>query len=286
VPKEEPLVSRTGTALARIALFATLSAALWGLSRSVPFDATSYGAWTGIVLALLSLAALVKPARWLWLPTRGRACLALCAGLAIAAVALTWPLSVSRSTRPRTHLDELLPEYQAVEYHEARTRAPLARVVDAVRQVSLAEMPPAVLLLRLRALAPSAIRSALPDRIPLLDVMLQSGFFMALDVADEHDRVYGMIGRPWEDAPPPGVHSAAEFRTFHEPGSVRAAFDFRVVDEGGGTVRVSTETRILGTDPEAQARFKRYWRMIYPGSAIIRRVWLDAIVARAERTQP
>ena len=37
----------------------------------------------------------------------------------------------------------------------------------------------------------------------------------------------------------------------------------------------------LGNDAEARCLFSRYWRIIYPGSAIIRRVWLDAIVARA-----
>lgn len=279
-------MSRTGTALARLALAATLAAALWGVSRAAPFDAASYGAWSGIVLAVLSLAALVKPARWLWLPTRARACVALGAGVAITAVALAWPPSISRSTRPQTRLDEILPEYQAVEYHEARARAPLARVIQAVRQASLADMPAASLLLRIRSLAPSPNRMAADDRIPLLDVMLRSGYFMALDESDPQDRVYGMVGRPWEDGPPPGVRSAADFRAFREPGNVRVAFDFRVVDEGGGTVRVSTETRILGTDPAAQSDFKRYWRMIYPGSAIIRRVWLDAIVARAERPEP
>jgi hypothetical protein len=57
------------------------------------------------------------------------------------------------------------------------------------------------------------------------------------------------------------------------------------VDEGNGVVRVSTETRILGNDADAHRAFTRYWRLIYPGSAIIRQVWLDAIIARAERTE-
>ena len=44
------------------------------------------------------------------------------------------------------------------------------------------------------------------------------------------------------------------------------------------------QTRTLGNDDEAQRVFARYWRLIYPGSAIIRRVWLDAILSRASRT--
>ncbi len=33
----------------------------------------------------------------------------------------------------------------------------------------------------------------------------------------------------------------------------------------------------------AAPRFAIYWRVIYPGSALIRRMWLDAIRRRAER---
>jgi len=31
--------------------------------------------------------------------------------------------------------------------------------------------------------------------------------------------------------------------------------------------------------------FGRYWRIIYPGSAIIRRVWLDTLAEKAEKEQ-
>ncbi|HXT21641.1 MAG TPA: hypothetical protein VN923_12895, partial [Thermoanaerobaculia bacterium] len=53
-------------------------------------------------------------------------------------------------------------------------------------------------------------------------------------------------------------------------------------DEGGGWTRVTTETRVFATDDHARRRFAAYWRTIYPGSALIRRMWLRAIRARAE----
>jgi hypothetical protein len=49
-----------------------------------------------------------------------------------------------------------------------------------------------------------------------------------------------------------------------------------------GGSRVTTETRILATDDGARRRFGAYWRVIYPGSALIRIGWLDAIRRRAE----
>lgn len=278
---------RVRNLLVHLALPVLAAAALLSLSRGVPFEPTSYAAWTGIVVLLCACAALVKPARWLWLPSRRRALLALAGGAVLTGTALRWPPAVSRSAGPHQRLDDFLPEYQAVEHHDAHTRAPRAQVVEAVRQVSLADMPAARLLIGLRSLGNGPIDAVPPEASSLLDTMLQPGTgFLVLDVSDDHERLYGMVGTPWKDTPPPEVHTAAEFLSFREPGTVRVAFDFQVAEEADGTVRLSTETRILGTDPAARQAFARYWRLVYPGSAIIRRVWLDAIVARAERARP
>jgi hypothetical protein len=58
--------------------------------------------------------------------------------------------------------------------------------------------------------------------------------------------------------------------------------NFRVTDEGKGWTRVTTQTRVVATDAAASRRFAVYWRIIYPGSAFIRRMWLAAIARRAE----
>jgi hypothetical protein len=59
--------------------------------------------------------------------------------------------------------------------------------------------------------------------------------------------------------------------------------NFLLVEQDGGT-RLETETRVLATDANSYEGFARYWRVIGPGSAAIRRVWLRAIARRAERT--
>jgi len=46
---------------------------------------------------------------------------------------------------------------------------------------------------------------------------------------------------------------------------------------------LSTETRVYANDAASRRRFAVYWRLIYPGSALIRRMWLRAIARRAER---
>ena len=65
------------------------------------------------------------------------------------------------------------------------------------------------------------------------------------------------------------------------PNRVIAAMNFLVVPHGA-TSRVITETRVHGTDAWARRRFAVYWRIIHPGSDIIRRGWLEAIKRRAE----
>jgi hypothetical protein len=60
---------------------------------------------------------------------------------------------------------------------------------------------------------------------------------------------------------------------------------FLVEADGAGGAWVRTETRVAATDAGSRRRFARYWRLIYPGSALIRRMWLRAIRKRAEAAE-
>jgi hypothetical protein len=56
----------------------------------------------------------------------------------------------------------------------------------------------------------------------------------------------------------------------------------RVEGEGNSWTRLVAETRVQGTDVAAQRTPGRYWCLIYPGSGMIRRMWLNAARVRAE----
>ena len=45
---------------------------------------------------------------------------------------------------------------------------------------------------------------------------------------------------------------------------------------------ISSVTRVYGNNAPIVRRFAVYWRLIHPGSDIIRRMWLRAIKRRAE----
>lgn len=135
---------------------------------------------------------------------------------------------------------------------------------------------------RLTILAPGGDRS---QAMPLLDLFTRSGFLVLAEEPD-CEVVLGAVDRYWKSAgggERPRIEDARAFRAFRGSDYAKVAFNLRVTDQGGGWCRVTSETRIVGTDPGAGHKFAAYWRFIYPGSAIIRRSLLDAIKRRAER---
>ena len=70
------------------------------------------------------------------------------------------------------------------------------------------------------------------------------------------------------------------------PGWTLATMNFHIrpdAEQAGraGRTFVSTETRVYAHSDARRRQFAVYWRVIYPGSALIRRGWLRAIERRA-----
>jgi hypothetical protein len=120
------------------------------------------------------------------------------------------------------------------------------------------------------------------DPRPIVEQFERAGFKRLAQTEDE--LVLGAVGRFWRPAGNLRRVQAEGFAEFAEPGWAKAAVNFHVTRVHGRT-RLSTETRIAATDDVARRRFRRYWRIIYPGSAVIRLAWLRAIRRRAERAQ-
>ena len=268
----------------RVVAAGLLAFTLYTLLQYAPWLASSYVAWTGILVALAGLVSVVRPLRWTGIATRRCAAAVLGAGAVVAVGALAWPASFEQSKTSDRRLDRFMSEYQFSEYHEVRTHAPVARVEAAMREVSFADIPVAMYLMRARGAAGGRGGAVPITTRPILDLMATPGTgFLPLDTSNPRELVYGMAGAPWANGPKPPVRAPEQFLAYSAPGNIRVAFDLRIVEEGDGVVRVSTETRARGNDAAAQRTFARYWRVVYPGSAIIRRVWLDAIVAKAEQ---
>ena len=70
------------------------------------------------------------------------------------------------------------------------------------------------------------------------------------------------------------------FTAFTAPGQVKVAWAIRVTPGEGGTSTIAVEVGVGATDPGSWRRFHRYFRLIGPGSRLVRRTLLAGI-ARA-----
>jgi hypothetical protein len=113
--------------------------------------------------------------------------------------------------------------------------------------------------------------------------MLASGFLFLAEGPGRREVVGGEVGQMWKPlgGSAPAIRDARQFVAFEEPGYAKVAMNFFVEPADGGT-RLTTETRVMTTDAVSRRRFALYWRVIYPGSALIRRSWLRAARRRAE----
>lgn len=243
--------------------------------------------YAGLAAAAAGLFSLVWPLRFLWIRRRSSAAAVALAGLALIAAGVLFPAPVRSSTPRTSRLDHVLPEFQFHEVHETRIRATPREVFRAIRQVTAPEIRYFRLLTWIRSPRLGSARPSIlappPDR-PVLDVALGTGFLL-LAQDPEREIVIGTLLCRRLPAGAAGLTPAA-FQGLSDPGFCKAAMNFRILPESGGVVRLTTETRILALGPAAERRFAAYWRVVYPGSALIRRSWLEAIRRRSETHRP
>jgi hypothetical protein len=252
--------------------------------------------WTGIVGFGLGVLGALVPIRRLGFSRRRRGVLLALAGLVLFAAGALAPASEQRADPPVSRLDEVVPRWQFSERHEIRVRATTAVVARAAREVTARDIRGFRLLTWIRnprlpgAGEPESILAPPADE-PILDVALRSGF---VQLSEEPGRevVFGtVVVAPEEVRRGAGAEiermraglTAEQVRAALElPGYAVGVMNFRWIDAGGGWTQITTETRVFATDAAARRRFGVYWRVIYPGSALIRRAWLAAIRERAE----
>jgi hypothetical protein len=188
-------------------------------------------------------------------------------------------------------LDRYLPRYDVTETHAVVVNADTALTWQAVRRSDLSRSAVIQALLELRSL-PNRLQRVLkrqppgPARPPLtLDDMQRAGFLL-LGESPGHEIVFGSVVQPWKavtgDEPAPQVEPG-RFAAFDTPGYVKVAFNIRVEPYGSGRALITTETRTAATDPASLRRFARYWLLVGPFSALIRRLTLRIVKSDAER---
>jgi hypothetical protein len=245
----------------------------------------SFVVYCGLLVAAFGFVTVVKPSRRLRVPTRRRAAGVAAAGFGLVLIGVLLPAPERRVTHPRSHLDEFLPVWQFDEHHTLRIAAPPARVYEAIRAVRADEILLFRTLTWIRRGGQRQAESILNagDRDPLLDVATRNGFLWLADDPPREVVVGAVVVAPRRIARSRRALTPDFFLKPPPPGFVLAAMNFDVRDDGAGGSLVSTETRVFATSTSARRRFAAYWRLIYPGSSLIRAMWLRAIRARAEK---
>ena len=240
-----------------------------------------YAAFLALFLGAISV---LRPLTFLGIWSRFQGLMLVVGGVLVFWVGVSLPAQEKTVAPPVTRLDEFMPAYQFGEFHSIRIQAPRARVYAAVQQVTADEITFFRTLTWIRRFgrpSPESILNASGDK-PLLDVAQRTDF---LKLAEEPGReiVLGTLV-----AAPKGTHLKKEptpedFKALHQPGFAPAAINFRLEDAPNGETLLTTETRVYATDEPVRKKFAAYWRVIHPGSALIRVMWLRAIRHRAEQ---
>jgi hypothetical protein len=270
-------ISMSFKAVCWILLAAVALAAILLLNYWASFQPLSTLAYAGIVVAVCGLANIAVPFRFLGIRKRFVGILVLIAGGLLALVALNWPASMVHTAQHKTLLDDVMPEYQFYERHSQRIHAPPAQVMQAIRRSTVGDLKSWVTLLRIRAIALGRTYSEGGDPNELVLEALSSSFIPLS--ADENEIVMGGIGKV--RSPKPKIENLAQFAGYQLEG-VKIAFNLRIESAGDGWSRVYTETRVLALDDYSRRIMARYWRLIVPGSGLLRREWLEGIKRRAE----
>ena len=174
-----------------------------------------------------------------------------------------------------TLLDVIVPTWTDRTVHGHHVSASPERVAEAIRETSLDEARVASLLIAARTFGRS-----FGQHQPFVETGDFESGFVRLGSSPSEVCV-GFIGRPWPGGEPgPAVADAEAFRDAEALDLIKVALSIRCAPAGYGTLLVA-ETRIV-VGPLAARSFSLYWRLVKPGSKLVRLSHLRAIARRAE----
>jgi len=240
-------------------------------------------AYAGLGAAALGLFSVALPLRMLRIRSRRQGAMVAGIGAAFATLALLWPAPpAARVPRPAALMDWYLPEFQFSERHQRIVRAAPDRIFEAIRSVTADDIALFRTLTAIRnpgrLFAKQAEGLLNPSARPILEVARQSGFLLLGEEPGREIVIGALVARP-----PEGPRLSPQgFAALRTSGYVKAAMNFHVEPRADGTCLLTTETRVFATDPRSARRFAAYWRLVYPGSSLLRHTWLAAIARRAE----
>jgi|SRR5690348_5657852 len=249
--------------------------------------------YLGLITMFVGGVSVLKPLKFVAIDSRWHALAVMAAGLVIVVIGASLPAKEIRVAAPRTQLDQFLPAWQFNEFHSVRIAAPKDKVYTALKQVTAEEILFFHTLVWLRRLGRPGPESILnpPPNTPLLEVATKATFIVLAEEPNQEIVVGTLVAAPrgWR---PRGERTPEAFKALvasQQPGFALAAMNFHLEDCDAPANQattpctlLTTETRVYAMDAASRRVFARYWRVIYPGSSLIRMMWLRAVKKRSE----
>ena len=239
--------------------------------------------YISFAIVLVGMLSIFWPLRFLRIRTRSRGAIVAFCGLLVVILVCALPARTKQASTSATKLDEWMPKWQFDEQHSIHIKAPPEKVFEAIHAVRADEIflfRTLIAIRRCGQLGPESIMNA-PENKPLLDVATQTTFIYLADEPRREIVVGTVISAP-RNIPKPEKLTPEIFRKELPAGVVLATMNFLVTPDDHEGSTISSVTRVYGNSPAAVRQFAVYWRIIHPGSDMIRRSWLRAIKRRAE----
>jgi hypothetical protein len=204
--------------------------------------------------------------------------------LGVSYMGTTWYRygKVNRTGRRDPLLDRFMPRYEVRETHETEVAAPAEMTYQAAHELDLHRSTIVRGIFTGRELLMGAERVAHEHSPTFLAEVLSLGW-RVLEEKPGHELVMGAVTQPWQTNVVFRGLPPEEFAAFSEPGYAKIVWNLAVEPLGPDKSSFRTETRVVTTDPESRARFRRYWSMVSPGILLIRYETLRLVRQEAER---
>ena len=213
-------------------------------------------------------------------------------GVTVGACVLGWLISaaVSWLRFGRAHsceagdplLDRFIPVCDVNEVHETTVDAPAANTYSSALALDFQESAIVRAIFRGREILLRSRETKPTERIPFVRQAVAMGWGLLAEVP-ERQMIFGAITKPWEADVRFRPLPPEEFASFDSAGWVKIVWTLAVDSVSPTRSRFRTVTRVLTTDANARARFRRYWAVFSPGILIIRREALRLVRRRAEQ---
>jgi len=179
-------------------------------------------------------------------------------------------------------LDRFMPDYEVVERHHIRVRAPASITLAAAKESDLNDSAVVRAIFRAREIV---LRVEPDTRRHPRGIVAQTraiGWGVLADVPDR-EIVMGAVTQPWIGNVKFRSVPSGDFAAFTEPDYAKIVWTLRADSISTAESEFITETRVTTTDAVAREKFRRYWACVSPGIVLIRKMSLQIVKREAER---